>query len=640
MRGSGSLRRVRVQSITKILVLALLAPLLLLTPTIVHAVATAINLNGTFQVDTNTSSYISNPLIARYDVWGDTYLAASVDGSARLVSPGGPRTVTSTGDGSTLVARYDSAGNVTWQSITQPDSESYSYPTAIAIDSEGSMIVTGVWTGSVTFDGVGGADTRDNGHTSSSTVRDTYVTKYTADREYLWTVTTDTPGGDRWATSTSLAIDSNDNIFIGGMFVGEVTFDGVGGTHSLNGGNNTNGYLMKIASNGDYQYTYTPDNSNPADGDPGLSTSVYVNDVAIDTNDDVYLTGQYMDTVTFADDSSFTVNGMLPFVTKLSNNGDYQRTTVFSNATPDPAFVTAYNMAISSDGSLYLMGYASGGSFLIDETHSVTMDTEGAVLFKLQNDGNAIWWRVLGVGEDPDASIVIPEDIALDQADNAYVVGTYGGIGTIYFDPTCANLSFDAPVSSENYFLTAYSAAGNHAFTAVGGIVDDNSWAEGYSVATDSTSVTIAGLYHGNMLMDGPGGHFNEHPYFTNGSSLFVNSYHIALGDDEVACEPPVKEEPTDSGTPGNNPSSRPIPPTQARINTYLPSTTDGTDDTETTPTPTETFLGPKTTSQPAVDEPVAEPNYTWVLWLVGLGVPAAVIAILLVRAGVRARTP
>jgi hypothetical protein len=92
----------------------------------------------------------------------------------------------------------------------------------IATDSEGNVLVTGIFTGMADFDRV---------ELTSVGTRDIFVAKYAPDGPLLWakraggTTGRDSPY-DRTESAHSVAADSAGNVLVTGFFSGTADFDG------------------------------------------------------------------------------------------------------------------------------------------------------------------------------------------------------------------------------------------------------------------------------------------------------------------------------------------------------------------------------------------------------------------------------
>ena len=108
----------------------------------------------------------------------------------------------------------------------------------IAVDSQGNVVVTGTFQGTV---GVGGVTWN-----SIYGATDMFIAKYSPQGGHIWSKTFDNDGGDEYAKG--IALDGNDNIFITGNFGVWVDFGG-GYVIAAGGGDY---FVAKFSSVGSY----------------------------------------------------------------------------------------------------------------------------------------------------------------------------------------------------------------------------------------------------------------------------------------------------------------------------------------------------------------------------------------------------
>ena len=229
---------------------------------------------------------------------------------------------------------------------------------------------------------------------------------------------------------TSIAVDSEDNIYILGSFYNG---DGNGGWIFLNGGD-TNGqhhsegrwdiFLLKLDSNLDYIWSRSF----------GGAQSEDIFDITFDNDNNVYITGEFHDTVDFdftsGVDSHYSAV-TAPFVTKLTKDGNYKWTKSHSNV---------QNFASSID------------SVLIDGSSNVYVRNAGGSIIKFDSLGDKKWHNDYGI---------TIKSWALDNiTNNIFIAGTKKIIkilpengsmqSSIDLDVSFSHISFD---SSNSLFV-------------------------------------------------------------------------------------------------------------------------------------------------------------------------------------------
>ena len=122
---------------------------------------------------------------------------------------------------------------------------------SMVIDGSDNIYITGLFYGTVVFDGVGGSDSQ----SSRGVSIDNYLTKINADGSYGWTRTGDDTDGA--GVAVSVATDWRGNVYSGGSFFGTMVFDGVGGSDSQTDPSNDgpSGFVTSYDSSGNYRFT-------------------------------------------------------------------------------------------------------------------------------------------------------------------------------------------------------------------------------------------------------------------------------------------------------------------------------------------------------------------------------------------------
>lgn len=157
-----------------------------------------------------------------------------------------------------------------------------------------------------------------------------------------------------------------------------------------------------------------------------------VNDMAMDTAGNLYLTGYFSDTVDFdpgPDTFALASKGDKDiFVQKLSPTGDLVWVKQMGGTGADVGMAIAVDLA----GNVYTAGSFVG---VVDfnpgaptNNQSSASGSQDAFVQKLNTAGNYVWAYKMG-----NSNIDIANDIAVDAVGNTYVTGTF--IGTVDFNP-------------------------------------------------------------------------------------------------------------------------------------------------------------------------------------------------------------
>jgi hypothetical protein len=214
---------------------------------------------------------------------------------------------------------------------------------------------------------------------------DIFLCRLDANGNFIWARTWGGSGSDQ---PYAIAINSLGEVYTAGSFSGTVNFDpGTGiDQHSTNG--STDVYLSKFNSNGDYQWALTW----------GGSSGDYAEGVAVSYSDDVYVAGNYYNTVDFdpglGTDNHSSNGAMDIFLTKFNSTGSYEWTLTWGSNTTDDV-----HMMTIRGGNVFATGHF-GNSMDFDPTLGVDMRTAVAgsdiYLIKVDCFANYVWARTWG----------------------------------------------------------------------------------------------------------------------------------------------------------------------------------------------------------------------------------------------------
>jgi hypothetical protein len=214
-----------------------------------------------------------------------------------------------------FLAKYSPLGVCIW-------SKSFGNPSAVnvsnvAVDVNGDVIVTGAYGGPTDFG---------NGTLSPYwAYNDIFVAKYSgADGRYLWAKQFGSSISDDYGYG--VAVDKSGNVYVTGYFKGTVSFGGVTPLTSTPG--NMSVFVAKYSSSGAHLWSKSFNNSYYAYG-----WKIAVDHTV---NENIVLTGQFSGTIDFGG-GPLTSPGtpLSTFVVKLSPSGGYIWAKSFGNSTSD-----------------------------------------------------------------------------------------------------------------------------------------------------------------------------------------------------------------------------------------------------------------------------------------------------------------
>ena len=260
----------------------------------------------------------------------------------------------------------------------------------VAIDSSDNIYITGTSQGANLF----------GKNVTSGTTDDIFVAKLNSSGVVQWVYAAGGTGRDR---GRKIALDSSGNIYVTGYYWSTVDFGG--GNVTSNG--NWDAFLLKLNSSGTFQWVKSY----------GSNYNDLGRDVAIDSNDNIYMLGNYRGTVDFGGgDENGAVNGDI-FLVKFNSSGVFQWVYTAGASSADDSRA----LALDSSDNPYITGSFQstvnfgGGNITaanIDDLFILKLNSSGAY----QNIYTSnIFTTQKGKG------------LAVDSSGNIYATGTFSG---------------------------------------------------------------------------------------------------------------------------------------------------------------------------------------------------------------------
>ena len=299
------------------------------------------------------------------------------------------------------------------------------------------------------------------------------IAKYDENGQVQWSYVFG--NGNSYATGIAFSSD-NKSIFVIGCFRESVDFDPYFrcymDVHSAVGSWDT--FVMKLSTDGDYLWT------KPFGG----LNEVLSKNVAVDSNDNIYISGYFEGTVDFdpgPGEDYHTSNGLRDvFVVKLTSDGNYAWAKTFGGAGTDISGCGRGNngMLVTED-RIYLVGLFQD-EVDFDPNSGVDIRTfrgvNDAYMLCLDLDGNYNWVKTFGSSKGTLCYAITR------WRNEIYIVGTFGG--TVDFDP---GPEVDEHTSSGttwgDMFISKYDGNDNYLWTETVGT--PTGWIQGYSIALD-----------------------------------------------------------------------------------------------------------------------------------------------------------
>jgi len=400
-------------------------------------------------------------------------------------------------------------------------------------------------------------------------------------QNFQWAKKMGSPYSQSWSLpasdkGSSISIDANDNMIVGGVFKETSDFDPGPNTFDLTSQGGHDMFVTKLNASGDFLWAVSFGNDDSSgEGDNGVS-------VTTDVSGNIYCTGGFKGTVDFDPGSGVyeltSVGYTDIFVLKLNPSGqlvwakqvtgtrnNFERTVAI-----DPAgnviVIGAFTSTVDFDpsvgvfeltgaGDVFVLKLSNNGDFVwakalgglgLDEGASVVTDNSGNIFVGGHYSGNADMDPGAGVYEltslqgsssficklDPSGSFVWAKgfealssycrlnSLTLDSDGNVYSVGEFSGM--VDFDPGAGTLILDdaGNFSGSDAFVTKLDPLGNLVWAKQLGGNDDE---EGYSILVDALGdVYTVGMYQADADFD-PGPLTYDLEAVANSHDIFIS---------------------------------------------------------------------------------------------------------------------
>jgi len=247
------------------------------------------------------------------DASGNIYATGSFNSSQIDFDPGaGNSTFTNVNAEDIFVFKWDTDGDFIWAKTIKNPTQGASNSQAISVDNTGNVIVAGHFSGTMDFDpGAGTANLTGSGFFEG------FVLKLDGNGEYVWAKSI---GGIDSDVADGVGVDASGNVYVQGTFRGTVDFDPGAGTNTIvSNNNNTDLYVLKLNSGGNFEWVKTLSGKN-GESSKGLQ---------LDSQGNIYNIGTFFNKVDFdpGTDSviltSNPINLADAFIWKLDADGNY-----------------------------------------------------------------------------------------------------------------------------------------------------------------------------------------------------------------------------------------------------------------------------------------------------------------------------
>lgn len=351
----------------------------------------------------------------------------------------------------------------------------------VVTDDEGNVFITGKIKGDcdMNFD----ASTFMSG---SDVPTHIYLQKYNPSGRLLWTrlLDSNSPSIEEGRT---LVVDHNNDIIVAGAFFSTIDFDPGTALVPMTA-NGSDIFIVKYSNDGKFLWS----------GSIGGSSTSDVKDVVVDSENNVFLIGNFYSTVDFDPGPgvySLSSNGVNDvYVLKLNAFGDFVWAKTFGGTSHD----MGYCLAVDRSDNLMI-----GGNFLssnVDFDPNAGTDIKSSwgnydiFLSKYDNDGNYLWTKFFQNSTDFKA----PKSLVCDSLNHIYMVGNFDG--QVDFDPGIGVHNISSVNNGTDAFVLKLDSLG--AFDWVS-IIGNSQVENAYDVKIDMDgNIAVAGKFHKSSDLD------------------------------------------------------------------------------------------------------------------------------------------
>lgn len=332
------------------------------------------------------------------------------------------------------------------------------------------------------------------------------------------------------------AIDADGNSYVTGYFNGTIDFDPGTGTANLTALNAGDGFIAKYDAAGNYEWAFRFGGPVPPVSSGGTENNGRY--IGVDGTGNIVVVGHFNGSTDFdpgpgaATLTALNTTAGDQYVAKYSPAGTYLWAFRFQSdpSIPNPSGLGVTAMTLDGNGNVLVAGPCSG-TMDFDPgpgKASINVGAQGGMFVAKYSPGGAyVWAFALPAGTTKNTWYYVADayDIAVDAANNVYVVGPF--LGTVDFNPGAGKANLTSAglvnaISPRDMYVARYSPSGTYlsAFR-IGGTGDDAA----LSAAIDGGgNLCVTGKFTGTVDFN-PGAAINNLTTATGAREIFVASY-------------------------------------------------------------------------------------------------------------------
>lgn len=415
---------------------------------------------------TNPNDVISSTGIAT-DCKGNIYVTGAFAGTVNL--PGGYSLISPVSGFSPFVIKLNYIGQITTTFVpTSTNSASNGRSAAISIGCNGSVSITGSFTGNFGFDNYSILS-----NATSISANDTFVVQFDDNLNPRWASYTNASSTSQQSISgTSIATDCLGNVYI----TGNMTASGhtpelitlvPPSAYNLIPSTSTglDVFIAKLDGIGNWIWT----NSTTTDvTNPGMAFSLIITQ---DCNGNIFITGNFTANITFSTITLSTTSIHDVFIAQVNDSTGQWIYAVQTVSGTDNSFSSASDITTDCRGNVYIIGFYFG-TIVFGTT---TLSSLGGHTFISQLNTNLIWKKTITTtsSNGSDSSL----GITTDGQDNVYVIGYFEAtvnFGDQSLTSTNGYHYYVAKLTTNLNWVNVIQATGMYSPTITTGIITTN----------------------------------------------------------------------------------------------------------------------------------------------------------------------
>ncbi|BDD06379.1 T9SS type A sorting domain-containing protein [Aureibacter tunicatorum] len=392
-------------------------------------------------------------------------------------------------------------------------SNTFSSLNDVSIDASGNIYVTGriepragggSTTGQIDFDPSSQASSTLS--TSSHSIG--FLAKYDRNGNFIWVRRLI---GNSAVDALRIEANNQGDTYISGIFQGRMQPNPAQTSTTLNSRGSYDFFVLKYNTSGEHQWSFSV----------GSQSRDQLNDMVLQDNGEIILTGYFQNTADFDPRNNFTQNltsngGQDIYLAKYSSSGQYIQAFRIGAAGDD----VGEALNIDRNGELIVTGRfqntvdfdPTGGL----ENHTAPDNRRNAFISKYGTNFNHTWTRSIGGSQlGP-----FTTSISSDKQNNIFITGGYEN--TVDFDPSgsTSNLTYRGVI---DIYLASYTSQGDFRWVFDLG---NSSTEYGLNVlADDKANIFLSGQFSGTLNVNPDRTVPDEIVSGDNGLSSFISSY-------------------------------------------------------------------------------------------------------------------